>query len=390
MDDDLTFSIVIPYKQRLGNLRLALSSLAEQTMPAARFEVLIGAMEYDPEFVALCREFTDRLTLVSVLCADDWNLARARNLAMCHARGQVTLVLDADMALPTRFLDNLYRRYYAHRQNVCVVGQMIGYDDVQDEEVGPVELAPYRHYREVLARIEAQDHVVMDQRWSPEHASAFGRFPWVYARGGLVAVTTRTVREHGLTYDEGFEGWGPEDQEWALRVARAGTPIVLGREVYGLHLPHPRSLAENGRAARRNNRYYLAKWPRLDLELALAFGWLETDRVLPEVSGELAAAARRFGPGHALGAVRGTVDGRSVVAVGAGIDTRTGAPVPEVACLFDARLPLKVLPLAGFALPYETGDVDECRVLPPVVGLSERYREAVLREAGRVAVQVSA
>ncbi|MFE0105843.1 glycosyltransferase [Streptomyces sp. NPDC059009] len=390
MDNDVTFSIVIPYKRRLDNLRLVLSSLAEQTMPKDRFEVLIGAMEYAPEFASLCQEFTDRLTLVSVLCADDWNLSRARNLALRHVHGEVTLILDADMVLPTRFLENLHDRHYAHRQNVCVVGQMIGYDDVQDEEVAEVELAPYGHYREVLARIEAQDHVVMDRRWAPELTSAFGRFPWVYARGGLVAVTTRTVREHGLTYDEGFAGWGPEDQEWALRVARTGTPIVLGQEVYGLHLPHARSLTDNGREAQRNNRYYLAKWPRLDLELALAFGWLETDRVLPEVSAELAAAAGRFGPGHALGVVRGTADGRSVIAVGAAIDTRTGTPVPEVAALFDGRLPMTVLPLTGFALPYEAGDADECRVLPPVASLSERYREAVLREAERVAVKVSA
>jgi GT2 family glycosyltransferase len=282
---DLKFSVVIPYKQRLDNIRLVLSALAEQTMDRSEFEVLIGAMEYSPEFVSVAREFTDRLDVVSVLSADDWNLCRARNLAMRHARGQVTLILDADMVLPTRFLDNLYDRHYAHGQNVCVVGQMIGYDDVVETDVEQVEVAPFSHYREVLARLEAQDHVVMDDRWNPDQQSAFARFPWVFARGGLVAVTTAIVREHGLTYDEGFRGWGPEDQEWALRVALTGTPIVLGQEVYGLHLPHLRSVADNGRTAQVNNRYYLAKWPRLELELALAFGWSDPARIRPGVRG---------------------------------------------------------------------------------------------------------
>jgi GT2 family glycosyltransferase len=386
---DLKFSVVIPYKQRLDNIRLVLSALAEQTMDRSEFEVLIGAMEYSPEFVSVAREFTDRLDVVSVLSADDWNLCRARNLAMRHARGRVTLILDADMVLPTRFLDNLYDRHYAHGQNVCVVGQMIGYDDVVETDVEQVEVAPFSHYREVLARLEAQDHVVMDDRWNPDQQSAFARFPWVFARGGLVAVTTAIVREHGLTYDEGFRGWGPEDQEWALRVALTGTPIVLGQEVYGLHLPHLRSVADNGRTAQVNNRYYLAKWPRLELELALAFGWSETDRILPAVRGELAAAAGRLGPGYTLGTVLGTVNGRSVLVVGASVDSRTGTPGPEAAALFDARSPLTTLPLAGFALPYGDDEIDECHVLPPVTWLSERHRDAVLREAERVATKVS-
>lgn len=388
---DLKFSVVIPYKQRLDNIRLVLSALAEQTMDRAEFEVLIGAMEYAPEFVSLAGEFTDRLSVVSVLSADDWNLCKARNLAMRHARGQVTLILDADMVLPTRFLDNLYDRYYAHGQDVCVVGQMIGYDDVVETDVERAEVAPFSHYREVLAGLEEQDHVVMDDRWNPDQQQAFAAFPWVYARGGLVAVPTATVREHGLTYDEGFRGWGPEDQEWALRVALTGTPIVLGQEVYGLHLPHVRSVTDNGRTAWLNNRYYLAKWPRLELELALAFGWSETARILPEVRAELAAAGERLGPGseYALGAVLGTVNGRGVIVVGAAVDRGTGNPGPQAAALFDARSPLTVLQLAGFALPYEDGEIDECHVLPPVAGLNARLRDAVLREAERVAVKVS-
>ncbi|MFJ7044997.1 glycosyltransferase [Streptomyces sp. NPDC101112] len=387
--DDLKFSVVIPYKQRLDNIRLVLSALAEQTMDHRDFEVLIGAMEYSPEFVSVCQEFTDRLTIVSTLSADDWNLCKARNLAMRQARGQVTLILDADMVLPTRFLGNLYERHYAHGQNVCVVGQMIGYDDVVETDVEHVELAPYSHYREVLAELEARDHVVMDDRWNADNTSAFHRFPWVYARGGLVAAPTATIRRHDLTYDEGFQGWGPEDQEWALRVALTGTPIVLGEEVYGLHLPHLRSVQDNGRTAQRNNRYYLAKWPRLELELALSFGWQETARVLPDVRRELEAAAAGFGPRHTLGTVRGTANGRSLVVVGAAVDPTTRTAAPDVAALFDTHAELTVLPLAGFALPHPDGDADECHVLPPVARLSPRYRDAVLREADRVAVKVS-
>jgi hypothetical protein len=39
---DLWFSIVIPYRQRLANLRRAFESLAEQTFDQRRFEVVVG------------------------------------------------------------------------------------------------------------------------------------------------------------------------------------------------------------------------------------------------------------------------------------------------------------------------------------------------------------
>jgi hypothetical protein len=87
--------------------------------------------------------------------------------------------------------------------------------------------------------------------------------------------------------------------------------------------------------------------------------------------------------------VLGTGNGRGVLVVGAADDRGTGTPGPQAAALFDARSPLTVLPLAGLALPYEDGEIDECHVLAPVAGLNARLRDAVLREAERVAVKVS-
>lgn len=98
--DRLKFSIVVPFKGRERTLRVVLAALAEQTMDQAEFEVVVGAMEYSTEYVELCREFTDRLTVVSVMTTGEWNVARARNLAIRHASGEVVMTLDADIALP--------------------------------------------------------------------------------------------------------------------------------------------------------------------------------------------------------------------------------------------------------------------------------------------------
>ena len=39
-------SVCIPYKARLDNLKIALEALAQQTMHARDFEVMIGVMEH--------------------------------------------------------------------------------------------------------------------------------------------------------------------------------------------------------------------------------------------------------------------------------------------------------------------------------------------------------
>jgi hypothetical protein len=379
--------VVIPYKARLDNVRVVLASLADQTVGASRFEVVLGVMEYAPEFVRMCAEFSGRLDIVSVLVDEDWNLSRARNVAIRQARGRVLVFLDADMALPPGFLANLHDRHFAHGQNVCVAGKMIGYDAVRESDVDVVEVRPYEHYRPLLAELERTEGGGDDVRWTRKFAGPFGRFPWAFARGGLLAIPRATVLEHDLHFDENFIGWGAEDQEWALRVAMTGTPILLGQDVYGLHLPHLREVTANGATAWPNNRYYLRKWPRRELEVALGLGGLvHAHEILPDVERDIDRCA---GEGATLAVVRGMIDGATAIAVGVVVDRATLSPVADVAAMFDAPGRLEVLPLAGFSLPWEDKEVDECVVLAPALRLSPSYREAVLREAERVAHKVA-
>ncbi|MFI8833407.1 glycosyltransferase family 2 protein [Streptomyces afghaniensis] len=374
------FSIVIPYKQRLDNIRLCFESLAEQSLEKGEFEVLVGVMEYSPEYVALCQEFTDRLTVVSVLSGDEWQITRARNMAMRQASGQVMVQLDADMALPPRFLENLYRKHFAYGQNVCVIGQMIGYDN-NNSDVDDVDVRPFGHYREKLAELDAADEVRMDMRLQVDHV-----VPWAFAWTALIALPTALVVENDLYFDEDFRGYGVEDLEWAHRICATGTPIVMGRDVYGIHLPHKRSVAGNRATERLNYRRFVRKWPGPDVELAAAFGDFEANGLALDFRRELSAVA---GDGRGLAVIRGEVNGESVLVIGAVLDS--GQPLDGAVCgvRFDARPDPEVLPVAGLALPFADQSIDVCRVLPAVTRLSDRYLKLVLAEADRVARTVT-
>lgn len=381
--DDLTFSVVIPYRRRLENIEVVFRSLAEQTIDPARLEVIVGAIEYSDDFISLCRQLADQLAITTVMTGGEWNVCRARNLGLRQASGQVTVILDADMVLPAPLLERLGSEYFTDGREACVLGRAAGYDDTLSRSDMPAaSTPPFRHYRQLLADLERSGGVVEDLRDDLQDPAV----RWTLVWGGLVALSTALVGQHDLTFDEGFTGWGAEDQEYGYRIQAAGIPIELARDIYGLHLPHERDLAFQDQFSDVNQRYFLRKWPSLSVESWIRFGWHDVNLIYRDIEDDVARCAG--GPGRMLGVATGTVAGNHTIVVGAVIDTERRLIGEEVPALFDGLAPPEVVPLAGFALPYDDGQFSECRVLSPVLNLSERYRDAVLAEAGRVAARL--
>ena len=146
----MKLSVCIPYKARLDNLGIALEALARQTMGAADFEVIIGAMEYSTELIALCAGFRDRLNLVTVRSSREFHIPRARNLAMRNATGEVVVQIDADTMLAPEALQRLYDYCFAFGQRGCAVGQVVGYDNNTGGDIDSVELRPYEEHLAAL------------------------------------------------------------------------------------------------------------------------------------------------------------------------------------------------------------------------------------------------
>lgn len=367
-------SIVIPYKARLRNVQLAFEALAGQTLPRQEFEVVLGVMEHSPEFTALCQEYADRLDIVTVGCSFDWQVGRARNLALQMARGEVIVLLDVDMVVPPHFLANLWERHFADGATVCVVGQMLDYDN-NNTDVGTGEPQAYAHYRELLSRLEVQGPGKADPRLRTEHV-----IPWSFAWTALIALPRAAVLRHGLFFDLNFHGYGVEDLEWAYRVARSGIPVRMAEDVFGIHLPHPRNVAANRDTEQVNYRYFLNKWPDVDVELAVAFGDFEANGEARKLRGEL---ARVLPEGTGPAVVRGRLSGVDTVVIGAYLEAG-GKLVLPAGLTFDDGVEPDVLPLCGLALPWTTGSVQRCVVAPTLDGLDARYRATIGKEAARV------
>jgi len=201
--------------------------------------------------------------------------------------------------------------------------------------------------------------------------------------GGAAGSARRAARPD---LRRGVYGLGAEDQELGYRIQAAGIPIELANDIYGLHLPHDRDIAFQDEFSKVNERYFLTKWPTLGVESWQRFTWHEANLIYRDIEEEVTRCAG--GSGRMLGVARGMAGGNEVLVVGAVIDEEHRLIGQEVPAIFDGESPREVLPLAGFALPYDDLQFRECHVMPPAYCLTERYREAVLAEADRVAGRV--
>jgi hypothetical protein len=255
---------------------------------------------------------------------------------------------------------------------------MIDYDN-NTSDVDAVQVKEFDHYRELLAKLEAVGDVREDPRLHVPHV-----IPWSFAWTALIAVPAALVAEHELYFDLDFHGYGVEDLEWAYRVCATGTPIMVAADVYGIHLPPLRSVAENQRTEAVNYRRFLDKWPGPDVELACSFGDFEANQRYRDFTARIREAIGT--DGAVLAVLFGTVGGVSTLVVGAVVD-RTGQLVDHrLAASFDVAPEL--LPLTGLALPWADDTVARARILPAVDRFAEPYRERMLAEIRRVTASV--
>jgi GT2 family glycosyltransferase len=371
--------VCIPYKARLDNLKIALDALAQQTINAADFEVIIGAMEYSAELTTAVAAFCDRINVITVCSSREFHIPRARNLAMRNATGDVIVQIDADTMLHPAALQRLYDRCFAFGQRVCAVGQVVGYGNNEDGDVESVELRPYSAHLAALREMAAGPGWPADPRFRVAH-----NIPWAFAWTGLIALPRTEVAAEQLYFDESFRGWGVDDLEWGYRVCASGIPIVLRPDLYALHLPHKRNAAANSLTGAANHARFLRKWPRRDVELTRVFGDTRGNDLWPDYLAELARASGAA----AFGVAVGPAAGGTALRIGVPLD-RADTPISrEDLPGFDVPANVKILPLTGISLPYETGEVASCRIDPRIQRLPAVYRDAVQAEARRVSRQV--
>ncbi len=231
-------SVVVSAYDRTGFLRLALLSLACQSVPP--HEVILADDGSPLDLGAVVRPLARKLGLRVIHVRQEhrgFRLARSRNNAIRVSTGDYLVFTDQDIVFPRRYLERHLSRAkpgrflvsYPARLDASQTGMMT--EDVVRNE-GWVTLLTRAQRRKVV------------RQWVKERLYALGVGLGVRPIGPKVIGCAFGIHREDLVavngFDEAYEGWGNEDDDLGWRLYRAGVRGAnVFRDAFPVHLWHP-------------------------------------------------------------------------------------------------------------------------------------------------------
>lgn len=406
MSDVPLVSVCIPVRNGARELPHTLRNLLDRgTWPPDRLEVLVGDHGSDDGTAEVLARWPS-VRRIPVPYRGP-HRATVRNRLLREAGGAIVLFLDHDV-LASDALVATHARLHREHPGSLVIGQTFGKDFLRadiDALVAGLDLDHIERSAEALRTTEG----LGDPRSTPE---MLGRCPgepidatrelapWRYTWTCNLSARREDIDACG-GFDEGYRGWGVEDDDFGLAFYRAGRRLLYSREAWAFHVPHPADTAGNLLSWRRNARRMFLKHPCRDFEYYLADALhgremaaakVRTERaihrlLLSPIGGAVDVARRALGPPRGRRLLCFARSAEHAQALGA-----TDALLPHAPA--DARPwdegGVQCTSLLGSALPHADGEIDEAVVLlDGLVLLDEPLLARVAVELARVAKRLS-
>jgi GT2 family glycosyltransferase len=314
-------SVIVPTHQRREALRRALLALAEQTVPAGSYEVIVavdGSTDGSEEMLASF----DAPYALRISAGPQRGRAAACNSAIELARGGVLIVLDDDMQPAHEFVERHLANHPAGSR-LCVMGAV------------PIELDGSSPHAARYVREKFEAHLA--ELAKPGHEFVPRDF-----YSGNASLRAETMSAVG-GFSESFTVYGNEDVDLSLRLQRSGVqlrydPQALARQEYDKDLAAlARDTTEKGHTAVLLARTHPEVFPMLKLAAPWdgSRPWLAARSVLLRATRH-APVVRRLAFGRAvllerLGLWRQPLFYRAVLdyAFWAGVDAALRESTPE-------------------------------------------------------------
>ncbi|GGS20676.1 MFS transporter [Actinokineospora fastidiosa] len=253
-------TVVVPTYNRSGLLRHTLDSLARQRL-AERFEVIVVDDGSTDDTADVVRGYRDRLDLTYVFQEDEgYRVAKARNAGVERARGEITVFVDSGVVLHS---GALAAHLAAHAGGaVAVSGYVLCFNEDNEDGAEITAAIDFADPDSTMDELRAQRRWLdIREEFYAKYGDDFGDLPapWLMFWTCNASAPTAAIRAVG-GFDEAYRSWGVEDVDLSYRLHRAGTRFVLAREACAIHVPHPKSYADNMASAAGNYRYFAAKY----------------------------------------------------------------------------------------------------------------------------------
>lgn len=197
--------------------------------------------------------------------------AELRNSLIQESRSQICICVDNDILLQPGFVEG-HIQAHQHFTGAMVVGpvyarKMTGkafarFQNVLDT-VDPATLKDELSTHPVFCDPRSDAGIFSDNRspYSIRHLDTAWRYMWT--------CNISFPRDAALAYggfDDGFNGWGLEDEEFAYRFFLHGADLVVADDAWGIHQYHDRDMVRNEDDWYQNLEYFFRKWTNHDIE----------------------------------------------------------------------------------------------------------------------------
>lgn len=217
-------SVIVPTYGRESILCNTLSSVLEQTYPA--YEVIVVDQTQNHEFET--QEFLEQLVAAGkiALYSVAWaSLPAARNYAIERANGSIFLFLDDDVDLPEGFLAAHVAGFRERPEVGAIAGRVFDRMKLSESNHPPIETLP----PEAMDPGIAWYHIDLVHTVKPQQV--------LTARGCNMSFRRSVFEEHGLRFDERFEGSAVrEESDFCLRFRKTGLIIWYEPAAHLVHL----------------------------------------------------------------------------------------------------------------------------------------------------------
>lgn len=253
-------ALLLSTYQKPRHLRLALQSIALQTIVPERMELVVtddGSTDATPDIV---RDFVRTVPFSVRFTTHEhttFQLARCRNEGVRASSAPYLLFLDGDCILPR---DHVEQHLARRRPGLVMAGDCCRLDEATSRHVTPeavhggefAQWAPASEMRR-LRKLDRSSRFYSLMR-HPTKPKLIGNNVGIF----------RADYERVNGYDENFQGWGCEDDDLRLRLRRAGVRIAsILRWTHTYHLWHPVDVTQPAQWKQGANVSYLLRKGRL-------------------------------------------------------------------------------------------------------------------------------
>jgi glycosyltransferase involved in cell wall biosynthesis len=392
-------SVCIPVRNGAGQLSHTLSNLLRHTTyPADRFEIVVGDHGSTDATARVLAEWAGQYRQLRVIQVpySGPNRATVRNRLIAESAGELVVFIDHDVLTSPGFIAGHAGVHAAH-PSALVAGMTHGKGLFKQPIDGFLDQLDLDDIGRSLSVLEANPELA-DARtspgWLPPDPIVDVRAqlaPFRYFWGCNISARRADIETCG-GFDEGYEGWGIEDDDFAARFYTAGKSLLFARAAWAFHIPHSVDVWRSIMSWRKNLARLFRKLPTREMEFYTMY------------VGDIASGARRMGWFLSLLAhadLEGSVDAVRHVVPPRGARTRlTHFVRPESAVALDATDALSPFgplqaqperkggiqfwPFIGLCTPLEDRSIDEALILVDVVMLLDRTAlTLLLSEAAR-------